>query len=148
MKSTRHWLFLSVVSGLLVVGASFILTVNPFDGLSRETVSDTNTQTFHIVTGEYKTTTKDGQELEAYHFSPGHITVRKGDEVTFNIHGINGESHHFQMEEFGISGTVEKGKTTTVTFVADQVGTFELMCTNHATREHDGPMVAYVTVLE
>lgn len=152
VKSTRQWLFLSFACGILLIVATFILAGNPLDWFSQQTAtpesSQVNEKTFHIVTGEFKTTTDDGKELEVYRFSPGHLTVNKGDQVTLNIHGVNGHEHHFQLKEFGVSGTVERGKTTTVTFNADQAGTFELLCTNHATHEQGGPMVAYLTVLE
>lgn len=152
VKSTRHWLYLSLICGLLVITATFIFVVNPLDWVSQQAStsqsSQTTDKTFHIVTGEFKTTTDDGQELEVYRFSPGHLTVNKGDQVTLNIHGVNGHEHQFQLDAFGVSGTVEQGKTTSVTFNADKPGTFELVCDNHATHEQGGPMVAYITVLE
>lgn len=152
MKSTRHWLYLSFACGLLVIAATFIFAGNPFDWFSQQTStsqsSQANEKTFHLMTGEFKTKTDDGKEVDVYRFSPGHITVNKGDQVTLNIHGVNGHEHHFQLEAFGVSGTVERGKTAAVTFNADQAGTFELVCTNHAVQDVGGPMVAYITVLD
>lgn len=145
-------MYLSLTGGLLVIAAIFIFFVNPLDWFSQQASTSESSQatdkTFHIVTGEFKTTTDDGKELEVYRFSPGHLTVHKGDQVTLNIHGVNGHEHHFQLEAFGVSGSVERGKTTSVTFNADKTGTFELLCHNHATHEEGGPMVAYITVLE
>ena len=150
MSSRLHWLYLSIAFGLLVIGATVLLAGNPLEWFSEQTVSQqteqANDKTFHIVTGEFQTTTDDGKELEVYRFSPGHITVNKGDDVTLYIHGVNGRTHNFQIKEFGVSGNVERGQTATVSFKADQTGTFELVCTDHATPETGGPMIAYLTV--
>lgn len=151
MKTSRHWLFLSLACGLIVIGATVLLAGSPKEWFSQQTATEQmkeTSKTFDLVTGEFKTTTEDGKELEVYRFSPGYMTVNKGDNVTLNIHGVNGHEHHFEIKEFNVSGTVGKGETTTVNFNADQAGTFELICTNHATFEHGGPMVAYLTVLE
>lgn len=152
MRSTRHWLYLTIACGILVIGSTFILAGNPLKWFSQQTSTPGSAQasdkTFHLVTGEFSTTTDDGKELEVYRFSPGHLTVHKGDHVTLHIHGVNGHEHHFEMKEFGVKDSVERGQTTTVTFTADQTGTFELVCTNHLTPEQGGPMVAYMTVLE
>ncbi|WP_054949889.1 cupredoxin domain-containing protein [Numidum massiliense] len=153
MKSTsRQWLILSLVTGLLVIGATVIVAGNALNWTSAKTTSQNDpsqvTKTFHIVTGEFKTKTADGQERDVYRFSPGHLTVLKGDRVTLNIHGINGHAHHFKIKEFGVSGTVKRGEVATVTFDADQAGTFELVCTNHRAAEDGGPMIAYITVLD
>lgn len=149
MKSSRHWLYLTLASGLLVIGATLILTGNPAEWFSQETASQQgNDQEFHIVTGEFKTTADDGQEHDVYRFSPGHLTVNKGDQVTLHIHGVNGHAHDFEIEAFGVNGTVERGDTATVSFHADQAGTFELVCTNHDTLENGGPMIGYLTVME
>ncbi|HEY8341794.1 MAG TPA: cupredoxin domain-containing protein [Calditerricola sp.] len=104
--------------------------------------------TFHIVTGEFKTRLPDGKEIEAYRWDPGTVVVRKGDRVTLHFHGVNGAKHPFEIRGYNVRGTVEKGKQTTVQFVADRAGTFEIVCLTHPDRAHHGPMVGYLHVLE
>lgn len=148
-----HMLYLTLAVALLFVGAMFIFADQPVGWPSKQTAggatkSASEAKTFHIVTGEFKTTTPEGKEIEAYRFSPGHLVVNKGDRVTLHIHGVNGSVHNFQLKDFGIKGSVKKGETATVTFTPDRTGTFELTCLNHANVEQGGPMIGYITVLE
>jgi len=70
---------------------------------------------------------------ENYKFLPNTITVKKGQSVTVNFKSTNG-FHDFVIDEFNAKTTkVNTGQTTSVTFVADKVGTFEYYCSvgNH-----------------
>lgn len=103
-------------------------------------------QVFHMVTGEFSTTTEDGKKIEAYRWDPGVIVVNRGDTVTLKIAGVNGQSHPFVIEGLNIKGEVKKGEETTVTFKADKKGTYRLICFAHPDLAHNGPMIGYIVV--
>ncbi|XEC93593.1 cupredoxin domain-containing protein [Paenibacillus tarimensis] len=100
----------------------------------------------HLVTGEYKTTTKDGKEFEVYRWDPGTIVVKQGEQIQLNITGVNGLSHPFVIEGLNIKGEVQKGETTIVRFTAKQPGTYPIICLTHTDINQGGPMVGYITV--
>jgi plastocyanin len=61
-------------------------------------------------------------------FSQKEIRVKKGDTVTINFESTNG-FHDWTVDEFNAkTQQVEVGTKTSVTFVADKVGTFEYYC--------------------
>lgn len=99
-----------------------------------------------LVTGEYKTETADGKELEVYRWDPGTIIVNKGEAIELQINGVNGNSHPFVVEGLGLRGEVTKGKTTIVRFTADKAGTYPILCLTHTDMHHSGPMVGYIVV--
>lgn len=104
-------------------------------------------RTYHMVTGEFKSTTPDGKEIEAYRWSPDTIVVRKGEKVTLSIYGVNGASHSFFIEGMNVKGEVKKGKETTVSFSAQKEGTYRIICTDHPDYAHHGPMIGYIVVI-
>lgn len=99
-----------------------------------------------MVTGEFKTSTPDGQEIESYRWDPGTVFVKQGDHVTLKIHGISGQSHPFEIEGLGIQGVVNKGEETVVEFTADKEGIYRIVCHTHSNHESNGPMVGYLVV--
>lgn len=99
-----------------------------------------------LVTGEYKTETADGKELEVYVWHPGTINVSKGEPIELQISGVNGNSHPFVVEGLGLRGEVTKGKTTIVRFTAEKAGTYPILCLTHTDMRHGGPMVGYIVV--
>lgn len=103
-------------------------------------------RTIHMVTGEFKSTTADGKEIEAYRWDPGTIFIEKGETVNLSIRGINGESHPFFIEGTDIKGEVLKNKETVVTFKGEKEGTHRLICLTHPDKDHNGPMIAYLVV--
>ena len=129
---------------LLIVFAAVCLRWNQ----SRAAMSaPQETQVFELVTGEFKTTMPGGKELEVYRWDPASIVVRKGEAVELRITGVNGASHPFAIQELGIKGMVNKGRTTVVHFTADQRGTFAIECLTHTSIANGGPMVGYITVM-
>ena len=65
---------------------------------------------------------------ENFKFMPTTITVKKGQTVKINFESTAG-FHDFVVDEFNTKTTqVNTGGTTSVEFVADQVGTFEYYC--------------------
>ncbi|UJF32556.1 cupredoxin domain-containing protein [Paenibacillus hexagrammi] len=105
-------------------------------------------RTFHMVTGEFSSTTADGKKIEAYRWDPGSIVVHKGEHVKLNILGVNGVSHPFLIEGLNVRGEVKKGKTTVVSFTPNQTGTYRLICLAHADEAHNGPMIGYIEVID
>jgi plastocyanin len=99
-----------------------------------------------LVTGEFKSQTADGKEIEAYRWDPGTVIVHKGETVQLHITGINGTSHPFVIEGMPIKGEVKKGETTVVRFKADQSGTYPILCLTHLDKSQGGPMVGYIVV--
>lgn len=100
----------------------------------------------HMVTGEFKSTMKDGKEIEAYRWDPGTIILKKGEKVNLIISGINGVEHPFYIEGTSIKGTVKKGEDTFVPLQFQKEGTYRLICEMHTDRAHNGPMIAYIVV--
>lgn len=66
-----------------------------------------------------------------YMFLPSEITVVEGDSVSLEYFGVNGASHPVVIEGYDIEFEVNRGKLTTVEFVADTPGTFRIACTVH-----------------
>ena len=100
----------------------------------------------HMVTGEFKTVTKDGKEIETYRWDPGTVFVNKGETVKLRISGINGDSHPFVIEGLNIKGEVKKGEVTEVQFTAEKEGIYRLICMLHPDTENSGPMIGYIVV--
>lgn len=116
---------------------------------------------FLLVTGEWSWKAKPNEapvvdrnrgavkEIERYTFDPPLLVVNKGDTVVLKIHALKGSKHVLEIKDFGVpETTINKGEEKTVTFVADKVGTFKLICTNHVNAEKEGPMVGYLYVMD
>ena len=70
-------------------------------------------------------------EVSAYIWQPSQIIVNEGDEVTLEFVGINGAAHPTTIAAFGQTFTVKRGQAHRVTFNADKVGIFEIICSTH-----------------
>ena len=70
-------------------------------------------------------------EVSAYVWQPAQITVNEGDEVTLEFVGINGVAHPTTIAAFGQTFTVTRGQAHRVTFTADKVGIFGIVCGTH-----------------
>jgi nitrite reductase (NO-forming) len=63
-----------------------------------------------------------------YAFDVSEIKVKKGETVTINFESTDG-FHDFVVDAFGAkTKKVQPGVKTSVTFVADESGTFEYYC--------------------
>jgi cytochrome c oxidase subunit II len=60
-------------------------------------------------------------------FSPGEITVKKGQPVVLAIHSADVE-HGLRIREFGINVQIQPEKTLEVKFTPDKVGDFVGHC--------------------
>ena len=69
--------------------------------------------------------------VETYRWMPSTVIVYQGDEVTLEILGVNGKLHKGSIEDYVDGFIVERGKITKVNFVADKVGVFRILCSNH-----------------
>ncbi|WP_029192293.1 cupredoxin domain-containing protein [Paenibacillus harenae] len=140
---TKRHIQLWIVVAVLIILAGVYLSWNQsrtVSGQAREA------RVIQLVTGEFKTTTADGKELEVYRWDPGTVHVEKGELIELQISGVNGNSHPFVVEGLGIRGEVTKGKTTTVRFTAEKEGTYPILCLTHTDMRHGGPMVGYIVV--
>ena len=74
------------------------------------------------------------------------IKVKKGDTVTINFKSDKG-FHDWVVDEFdAATERVNEGGTTSVTFVADKVGTFQYYCSVMSHRQMG--MVGYLIIEE
>ncbi|MFC0560328.1 cupredoxin domain-containing protein [Halalkalibacter alkalisediminis] len=138
----KKWLVLMVLG--IMIGLYFYV----LEPQATTVINQPNEKEFdiHMVTGEFKTKTDDGKELEAYRWDPGTIYIPKGQKVKLNIFGVNGKEHPFVIEGTDVSGTVRKGEETVLHLQFDEEGIYRLICTAHATVEDNGPMIAYIVV--
>lgn len=136
-------ILLTGILAVMIVGSLFLL-YRP--SMLSTSASTDQIRTIHMVTGEFKATTGDGKEIEAYIWHPGTVFVEKGETVNLVIRGINGESHPFFIEGTDIKGEVLKDRETRVTFKADKEGTYRLICLTHPDKDHNGPMIGYIVV--
>ncbi|MBO0958370.1 cupredoxin domain-containing protein [Neobacillus sp. MM2021_6] len=144
LKKETLLFFLAVGIVIASISAWFMLKAGDTTVFNQQ--SDKEIREIHMVTGEFKTTTKDGKELESYRWDPSTVFLEKGEKVKLFISGINGEKHPFYIEGTKIKGTVKKGKETTVPLQFEKAGTYRLICEVHSDRSHNGPMIAYIVV--
>ncbi|OPA74322.1 hypothetical protein BVG16_24685 [Paenibacillus selenitireducens] len=113
----------------------------------------------NIVTGEFKTKTAAGKEIEVYRWDPGTVFAKAGENIKLSIFGVNGAHHQFYIEGTEIRGEVMKGKETVVHFTPTKKGIYRLICTTHpghnsktdsTVKEGDtsaeAPMIGYIVV--
>ena len=73
------------------------------------------------------------------HINPEHVTVNKGDTVTFyltNLERAEDETHGFTVDLYNVHTSLEPGKTVAVTFKADMEGVFPYYCTEFCSALH------------
>ncbi|MGG1674596.1 cupredoxin domain-containing protein [Neobacillus sp. NRS-1170] len=144
LKKETLLFFLAVGVVLATISAWFMLKAGDVTVFNQQAKKDT--REIHMVTAEFKSTMKNGKEIEAYRWDPGTISLEKGEKVKLYISGINGEAHPFYIEGTKIKGTVKKGEETVVTLQFKREGTYRLICETHSDRSHNGPMIAYIVV--
>ncbi len=140
----RTLYFIGLIVFLAIVGSIWMNLkpdATPAIGGQNEQIRE-----IHLVTGEFKSKTDDGKEIEAYRWDPGTIFVEKGEKVSLKILGVNGKEHPFIIEGTEIKGVVKKGEETVVPLQFDKEGTYRLICLTHPSAEHNGPMIAYIVV--
>ncbi|WP_054634860.1 cupredoxin domain-containing protein [Thalassobacillus sp. C254] len=113
---------------------------------SYETAGPAEEFEIQMVTTEFKTTTEDGKEIEAYRWDPGTIVIPKNKQVKLKIYGVNGKEHPFMIEGTDIKGTVKKGEETEIDLHFTESGIYRLICLTHSHHDDNGPMVGYIVV--
>jgi hypothetical protein len=79
-------------------------------------------------------------EVSAYVWQPSQIIVNEGDEVTLEFVDINGAAHPTSIAAFDQTFTVKRGQAHRVTFTADKVGIFGIICGTHRPSNTAGPL--------
>ena len=70
--------------------------------------------------------------ISGYAYSPPSLQVNLGDTVRVNIKNNDAVTHGISLPVFGVSEFVRPGQTTTIQFVANQLGEPETFCsTDH-----------------
>ena len=69
--------------------------------------------------------------VETYTWAPDQIIVNEGDQINLEIIGINGSRHDSSIEGHVDSFVVERGKLTSLSFVAGAPGVYKIICTIH-----------------
>jgi heme/copper-type cytochrome/quinol oxidase subunit 2 len=138
----KKWVVLGLISFVLIFGSWYFIEKEAIPTMSQKK----ETFTINMVTGEFKTTTEDGKEIEAYRWDPGTIVVPQGKDINLSIYGVNGKEHPFIIEGTDIKGKVTKGKETVLTVRFEEEGIYRLICLTHKDISHNGPMIAYIIV--
>ncbi|WP_457645276.1 Sec-dependent nitrous-oxide reductase [Profundibacter sp.] len=88
---------------------------------------------------------RDGTTVNVYmtairsHFTPEIIEVNEGDTVNFiitNSERAEDETHGFSVSTYDVNLSLEPGKTSTATIVADRPGVFSFYCTEFCSALH------------
>lgn len=76
-------------------------------------------------------------EVEAYQFGyqPEVIKVNKGDIVTI-LATSRDVPHGFYIKDYDINAVLKKGQTKKIEFIADQAGSFPIVCSVYCGRGH------------
>ncbi len=94
--------------------------------------------------GEEKTV-RNGKKVEVFgteirsHITPEIIEVEEGDEVTIhltNLERAEDQTHGFTISKYNVNGSLEPGKTSSFSFVADQPGVYPYYCTEFCSALH------------
>jgi plastocyanin len=70
-------------------------------------------------------------EVSSYVWLPSQIVVTEGDSVVLDFVGINGASHHTEIQGLAHTFTLRRGEFTTIKFIADRAGIFPIICRDH-----------------
>lgn len=142
----KRWLFLVFVTGLVAISGWYMMQPGAITTIGSQIDGKQKKFVINLVTGEFKATTEDGREIEAYRWDPGTINVPQGEKVTLSIYGVNGKEHPFIIEGTDYKGTVKKGKETVLEVLFEEEGIYRLICLAHPDIKHNGPMIAYIVV--
>jgi heme/copper-type cytochrome/quinol oxidase subunit 2 len=142
----KQYLFLGFILFIAAAAAAFWVMERPDVTPASTSDSGKTPREIHLVTGEFKTVTDSGEEIESYRWDPGVIFLEKGEKVNLKIYGINGMEHPFSIEGTDIKGTVKKGEETLVPLELKEEGVYRLICLVHHDKNNNGPMIAYIVV--
>ncbi|KKR30763.1 hypothetical protein A3F01_03240 [Candidatus Woesebacteria bacterium RIFCSPHIGHO2_12_FULL_38_11] len=137
-KSTNFLLVGGVILALVVLGGGILLRAGnrptpstlPAQTESQEVVDELSDFSVAENTTESEVAEPIVIDVEAgsFYYNPEEIRVKIGDTIRIVL-TANDMMHDFNIDELGVDGPVIKaGETTTIDFVADQVGEFEYYC--------------------
>ena len=151
MRNKRYW-------ALTIAGAVIGLL---FLAAAAERTEGQSAKEFLLVTGEWQWKAKPGEApvvdrdsgsvtvMTRYTYDPGFFVVNKGDSVALKIHNLKGDHHIVDLPAFGINEVkIVRGEERTFRFKADKAGLFVIDCKNHVNPKKEGPMAAYLLVLD
>ncbi|MEK5442809.1 MULTISPECIES: cupredoxin domain-containing protein [unclassified Fredinandcohnia] len=141
----RSWIVAAFVAAVVMIGGWVWLQPEIIPTIAPQTTAKDDV-VIHITTGELKSKTDEGKEIESYFWNPGTVYVPQGKEVTFNIYGVNGKEHSFYIEGTDIKGTVKKGEEITINANFEKEGMYRIICLNHSDINNNGPMIGYIVV--
>lgn len=82
-------------------------------------------------------------DVTDWSFTPNAITLKKGESVTLELTGIDGD-HGISIPDLGIDKKFDAGETVTVAIPTDKTGTFNFRCNvpcGHGHRDMTGTIV-------
>ncbi|USK36071.1 cupredoxin domain-containing protein [Bacillus sp. F19] len=141
----KKWI-LVVAALVAIIGFGGWYYFNPAASPTLKMENSSGNLEINMVTGEFKSKTEDGKEIEAYRWDPGTIYVPEGKQVTLTIYGINGSEHPFRIEGTDITGVVKKGAKTVIPLKFEKEGIYRLICDTHSHHGQGVPMIAYIVV--
>jgi cytochrome c oxidase subunit 2 len=66
-------------------------------------------------------------EASQFQFNPGTIRVQPGDKITLNLTAVD-VAHGLHLDSYDLELYADPGQTDSLTFTADQEGTFKFRC--------------------
>lgn len=113
---------------LVLVGVVAYVFFNRSEPVPVPTDTTINQNTDTSTTAKQETQKTFDISSKKFEFSIKEMKVNKGDTVTVNLTSSDG-LHDFVVDELNVrTAQIKTGEKTSVTFVADTVGTFEFYC--------------------
>lgn len=130
MKPTTHTIFMSVIE---IKGSTTSDKLAPPDVNSK----DLSKGYGYKAPGEADKSNPQKWEVASYMFAPAFMTIHKGDAVNLTVFVVNGDKHEVWITAPDgtkvVANTIwNRGREYSVSFVADQAGKYELVCSDHA----------------
>lgn len=132
MNTMKRTLFATAFLSLALLGASCGANQTTVQTTNTSTTNSTNTSSSSTTnTNSATSTTASVKEFtitaDQFSFSPSTITVSTGDTVKLHLTSSD-TTHGFSLAQFGVSETLQPGKTVDTEFVADKAGTYTFSC--------------------
>jgi plastocyanin len=141
----------SAVAAALLLG-TFAAIWNPLQGAQALSYKGV-TREFYLTNMDNAKIDEDKSGLPADVFNIPEMTVKKGDTVVIHFYNVEPEvddRHSFTMLEgpYVTNNPLDGGQNKTITFIANQTGIFQYVCTYHMPSMTGQLVVAPVTIDE